>query len=351
MGAARKFDLDHRLEDYFATLRSTPAREVLKRHACNWQMYAAVTGSALAMVTNASAQIIGSGIQDIAADPIASARIAQHFLANSQNLAVRNVIRLAMATGNSGKIALSSQTQPPSISPGGVAPLYSSSNTIQPGEWVSIFGTNLASVTATWNDDFPTSLGGTSVEINGRAAYLMFVSPGQINLQAPEDTATGPVPVVVTTTGWKCNIDCDSKSVCAIVQLARWKIRIRNHSPIQRIRSYGGGTYDILGPTGESPGLSNRGCAGRRHRGTLRVGLGPTTPMVQPGKAFSGQAPINNALRLYINKVLVAPSFVGLSSAGIYQINLNVPIGLGQGDVPIGAIVGGMKTQKGVCFR
>jgi hypothetical protein len=65
MGAARKFDLDHRLEAYFATLRSAALREALKRSAGNWQLYAAVTGSALAMVTNASAQIIGSGIPDI----------------------------------------------------------------------------------------------------------------------------------------------------------------------------------------------------------------------------------------------------------------------------------------------
>ena len=32
--------------------------------------------------------------------------------------------------------------------------------------------------TAVWNGDFPTSLGGTSVTINGRPAYLSFVSSG-----------------------------------------------------------------------------------------------------------------------------------------------------------------------------
>jgi hypothetical protein len=44
--------------------------------------------------------------------------------------------------------------------------------TIEPGEWVSIYGTNLASTTATWNGDFPVSLGGTGVTINGKQAYL-----------------------------------------------------------------------------------------------------------------------------------------------------------------------------------
>src|ERR1039457_583962 len=82
----------------------------------------------------------------------------------------------------------------PAITPAGIVP-----GTIQPGEWVSIYGTNLASDTATWTGNFPTSLGGTSVTIDGTTAYLSFARPGQINLQAPNDTVTGTVPVVVTT--------------------------------------------------------------------------------------------------------------------------------------------------------
>ena len=37
------------------------------------------------------------------------------------------------------------------------------------------------------------------MSIDGKAAYLAFVSPGQINLQVPNDTASGAVPAVVTT--------------------------------------------------------------------------------------------------------------------------------------------------------
>ncbi len=44
MGAPRKTDLDRRLEAYFATLRPTPLRDVIKRSAANWPIYAAVTG-------------------------------------------------------------------------------------------------------------------------------------------------------------------------------------------------------------------------------------------------------------------------------------------------------------------
>ena len=56
----------------------------------------------------------------------------------------------------------------PAITTGGIVP-----GTIQPGEWVSIYGTNLASETATWTGNFPTSLGGTSVTIDGKPAYCL----------------------------------------------------------------------------------------------------------------------------------------------------------------------------------
>ncbi|MBZ5608564.1 MAG: IPT/TIG domain-containing protein [Acidobacteriia bacterium] len=68
-----------------------------------------------------------------------------------------------------------------------------------PRIWVSIYGNNLAPGSATWTGNFPVSLGSTSVTIDGKPDYLWFVSPTQITVQAPDDTATGTVPVVVTT--------------------------------------------------------------------------------------------------------------------------------------------------------
>ena len=44
----------------------------------------------------------------------------------------------------------------------------------------------------------------------------------------------------------------------------------------------------------------------------------------------------------------VTPSFAGLSSAGLYQINLTIPAGLGTGDQALVATVGGLQTQSGV---
>ncbi len=52
---------DPRLEVHFATLRASSLKDALKRSAGNWQMYAAVTGSAMAMATSSWGGSPGGG--------------------------------------------------------------------------------------------------------------------------------------------------------------------------------------------------------------------------------------------------------------------------------------------------
>ena len=66
------------------------------------------------------------------------------------------------------------------------------------------------------------------------------------------------------------------------------------------------------------------------------------------GQAFSGSAATTNTVKVLVNNVNVIPSFAGLSSAGLYQINLTLPVGLGTGDVPLVASVGGAQTPSNV---
>jgi uncharacterized protein (TIGR03437 family) len=251
-------------------------------------------------------------------------------------------------TGNNRIREVSAPPAAPSVTSGGIVPVYSTVTTIQPGEWISIFGTNLASSTATWSGNFPMSLGGTSVTINGKSAYLWFVSPTQINLQAPSDTATGPVPVIVTTAGGAFT------STVTLAQFApSFSLLDSKHVTGIILRSngsgaYGGGSYDIIGPTGNSLGYPTVAAKAGDSVELFAVGLGPTNPVVPAGQALSGAAPATNSVSLLINKVNVIPTFAGLSGAGLYQINLTIPAGLGTGDVPLSATVGGAQTQSGV---
>jgi uncharacterized protein (TIGR03437 family) len=100
------------------------------------------------------------------------------------------------------------------------------------------------------------------------------------------------------------------------------------------------GSYDYIGPTSAAKAGDNLEL--------FAVGLGPTNPAVPAGKAFSGSAPTVNPVTLLINNTIVTPTYAGMTSAGLYQINLTIPAGLGAGDVPLSASVGGSQTQAGV---
>ena len=238
----------------------------------------------------------------------------------------------------------------PVISTGGVVPLYGTGNTIQPGAWVSIYGTNLATGTAVWKGDFPTSLGGTSVTINGRPAYLSFVSSGQINLQAPDDTFAGTVSVAVTTSAGMA-----TSTVMLGPFSPAFELLDARHVTAIIVKSdgsgvYGEGAYDIVGPSGSCFGYITAGAKPGDLVELFGIGFGPTNPVVAAGKPFSGAAPITAEFSLSINNVLVTPLFVGMAGAGLYQINFIVPPGLGAGDVPITAWFAGHATQNNVFF-
>jgi len=252
-------------------------------------------------------------------------------------------------TGNNRVREVSaSSAPPPSITSGGVVAVDSTVATIQPGEFVSIYGTNLGPASpATWTGIFVTTLGGTSVTIDGNPAYLTYAGPTQINAQAPNDsnTTSHTVNVAVTTGGGTTTSTVtlaqfapsfllfDSKHVTGII------VRTDGSG------SQGGGTYDLLGPTGNSLGFPTVAAKPGDVLQLYSVGLGPTNPAVPAGQPFSSSAQTTNPVNLLINNISVPPSFAGIDSSLLYQINLTVPAGLGTGDVPLSAMVGGFSTQ------
>jgi len=270
----------------------------------------------------------------------------------------------AMALGSGGKLyftdvrdsdgaslirLLTPSVATPSITSGGVVPLDGTSNTIQTGEWSSIFGSNLAGTTAIWTGNFPITLGGTSVTVDNKPAYLSYVSATQINFQMPDDGKTGSVQVVVTNSGG------NATSSVTLAQFApSFSLLDAMHVAGIILRSdgsgaYGGGTYDILGPTGTSLGYKTVAAKAGDVLELFGVGFGPTSPVVPAGAAYAGAAQTTSAVQLTINNIAVTPSFSGITSAGLYQLNVGpLPPGLGTGDVSLQAMVGGAQTQAKV---
>src|SRR5207248_6007685 len=78
---------------------------------------------------------------------------------------------------------------------------------IAQNDWIEIKGTNLAGVPSagvTWSaapefaaGGMPTQLAGVSVRVNGKPAYVSYVSPTQINVLTALDASLGRAVVVV----------------------------------------------------------------------------------------------------------------------------------------------------------
>jgi uncharacterized protein (TIGR03437 family) len=305
-------------------------------------VYVADNGGFISKVANGALTVIaGGGITSFGdGGPATSAH-----LYNPQGLALDSAGKVYVADTVNNRIRLLTPSAMPTIDQEGVVPIYSAVPVIQPGSWVSIYGTNLASGTSLWNGNFPTSLGGTSVTIDNKLAYLWLVSPFQINLQAPDDAATGMVSVVVTTA---------SGTATSTVTLAQYGpsfslLGDEKHVAGEILTPNGTGaygSYDLVGPS-NTFSYSTRPVKVGETLVLFGVGFGPTTPHVLAGQAFSGSAPTNTPVTITIGGVQANVSYSGITEAGLYQFNLTVPPNTGSGDQPVQATVNGVQTPLG----
>jgi len=145
---------------------------------------------------------------------------------------------------------------------------------------VTIQGTNLANTNPgrTWRPDeivagrLPTSLDGVSVTINGSAAFVYYISPGQINVQAPTDGSTGTVSVVVTNNG--------AVSAPATAQLQRYAPAFFQYTgtPYAIVTRYPDNA--LVGNPATIPGTVAAGA--RRRADSVGDGLRATNPGAPP---------------------------------------------------------------------
>lgn len=216
---------------------------------------------------------------------------------------------------------------------------------IQSGAWVAIKGTNLSNTTPGrgWNanESFPTSMDGTSVTINGKPAFLYFISPNQVNVQAPTDSAVGQVSVVVT------NNSVPSSPATATYQ---------TNAPA--LLQWGGGQYPYalitngatyIGKSSVVPGTVSA------HAGdslTLwATGLGATTPPLSAGQQPATFPPVTTTPSVTVGGTSVTVQGAVLRYAGLYQVNIQLPGSLSAGDLPIKIIQGSFQSPDGILIN
>lgn len=232
----------------------------------------------------------------------------------------------------------------PAITSGGVANAVSGIAGSTPGAWISIYGTGLADTTRLLtssdlvNNVFPTSLAGVSVQINGKAAFLQFVSPAQINLLTPADTSRGSIAVTVTNSAGTSNsVTTTATDVLpGLSTLSGFVRAVRSDGTIINGTGNAESGYETSAAIGQGNLLSLYG-----------TGFGGTSASLADGLVFTGAYPTTNAVTVMIGDIDAPVSFAGLVGAGLYQINVTIPDTLADGDHDVIATVAGVSSQTG----
>jgi uncharacterized protein (TIGR03437 family) len=237
--------------------------------------------------------------------------------------------------------------QKPTISAGGVINAAGAGNAIAPGAWVSLFGTALSSTTRAWRDaDFvngrlPTALDGVSVTIDGKSAAVAFISPGQINVLAADDTVTGLVPVQVK------NAVATGDSVLALQQTAApalFQVPGTNYAA----GTHADGSY-LAGPRLVAQGIPGTAARVGETIVLYGTGFGATQPPISATALVPAPLLLAHPEEFFvrIGGLDATIAYAGLISPGVYQFNVVVPQ-VAAGDQLVVAELHGLLTQSGL---
>jgi virginiamycin B lyase len=226
----------------------------------------------------------------------------------------------------------------PVIQSGGILNGATNQPGVVAGSWVSIYGDGFSSVSTDWSsasfaNGLPTSLGKVQVTFNGQAAATYYVSPTQLNVQAPSNIS-GNVSVEVTNN----NITGAAVEVNA-VQSAPGLFAYTLDSKTYPSAVYPDGV--IVGDPSVAPGVRKANVGDVIE--LYATGLGPS-----PGGALIPTAvPFAAPVTVFIGSTQVTASFAGLVFPGEFQINFTVP-DLPAGNYPLTIQTGGISSQAGV---
>ena len=219
---------------------------------------------------------------------------------------------------------------------------------LQPGlastAWITIFGTDLSAVTDNWTSavvggHLPASLDGVTVMVGGQPAYPSYISPTQINVSAP-DVSAGTVPVVVTTPS---GASAQTMVVAETIQPAffQWgAYAVATHQDFSYAVK-GGLLQATTVPAAPGDVIILWG-----------TGFGLTNPAAPSGVLTPSGATYYTAddvtVTLGTTPVTVYGAALASGSAGLYQVAIQIPESMADGDYPVVAAVVGVKSPHGV---
>jgi uncharacterized protein (TIGR03437 family) len=232
----------------------------------------------------------------------------------------------------------------PSVAAVVSATAFGQAKSFSAGSWLEIYGSNLGNNTREWGgSDFvgssaPTKLDNVQVAINGKNAAVRFISPGQVNVQAPGDSATGPVNVTVTNcTGTSPPLSVSKADLVPGV-LA---FTVNDKQYLEAFTLGGAFTGNPNAPAKPGDIIVAYG-----------IGFGDTTPSTTPGTIVPAINSLANPFTVLFGTAPdPKPLYAGLGPGfvGLYQFDLTVPQ-LADGDYPITFQVGNVKVAQTLLF-
>ena len=217
------------------------------------------------------------------------------------------------------------------------------SNTI-----ITIKGTNLASTTDKWDaalasGHLPTSLDGVTVLFNGKPGYPTFISPTQINVLAPDLGTSTTASLIFTNSGAFLNGVVNVPATQYAPAFFVWP----NNQVVATRQDYSYAVKD-----GTFPGFTTVAAKPGDILILWGTGFGPTTPAIPYGVPVPTDATYstNTMPTVTINNVPAIVYGAALASGygGLYQVAIQVPSTLSNGDWPIVATTGGISSASGV---
>jgi uncharacterized protein (TIGR03437 family) len=214
------------------------------------------------------------------------------------------------------------------------------------GSLVSIFGTNLAASTAAASTvPLSTSLNNVTVTFNGMPAPILFVSSGQLNVQAPWGLGTDGTATMVITNAAGRSAPSDVTVGAAAPGIFAVNFGV---GPAIAINQDG----SLAAPAGSIPGIPTRPAKIGDPLVILADGLGPVDSSPADGQNSLDMLRRNvNMPVVLIGGVSAQVLFSGLSPqfVGVNQVNVIIPDAAPVGDaVPLQLQAGGITSTDKV---
>lgn len=274
----------------------------------------------------------GGVLQSIAPHPLVPVQKSEHHYLRVEVQGSRLTVA---AVGMGGEqIDRFMLTPRPALARAAVSSTSSRASALAPGSLVTIQGWSLATHEArAVASPLPTELAGTSVTLNGVRLPLAFVSPSLINAQLPY-VAPGPAALRVSSP----NAWAEIPVVLAEVAPAILETPGSNGEMPAIIRVSDGSLVSAGSPVraGEAVVI-------------YALGLGPVDGEIAAGHAAPDSPPLRTRypVEVRIGDVVAETWFAGLSPGmvGLYQVNAEIPAGLGEGIHLLRLMVNGTASE------